>query len=209
MVVLLAVTGYAGAGGAEKLYDGYCADDKPVVTKWDPVLDPVWRPVCFGNTLGLERDMEDPPDLEFRDEPDPPADWFTWATIRFNDRWMTNPYDDVIPYVTASTSRTMIPIRMVTEGMGGKAEWNEAERKVTIRLGERYMTMTIDKQEAEANGNVVRLDQTPLIWMDRTMVPLRVVVEAFGALVNWDGKVYRVDITLPGVECAPGYCLEW
>lgn len=205
-VILL---GGGGVGATEKLYEGYCVNGDPVITRWDPSLSPKYRAVCAGNVLGLESDMGDAPELALQPEPEPPEDWSTWADIKLNGKWMTNPYRDVLPYVTTSTGRTMIPIRMVTEGMGGKAEWNDAEQQVTIRLGERYMVMTVGAPHGEANGTPVTLDQPPLIWMNRTMVPLRVVVEAFGAQVDWKASLDLVEITMTGVTCAPGYCLEW
>lgn len=194
-----------------RAFEGYCVDGKPVITYWDPKLDAEYEPDCEGSKLGLRQkkiEFEGPP-IEFRESPPPPDDWSAWAHIWLNNKGITNPYNDVIPYVTASTGRTMIPLRMVTEAMGGTAEWEEATQKVTVRLGDRYMEMTIGKTEAVANGRSVTIDQPPLLWMDRTMVPLRVVVEAFGAQVGWDDVIQRVDISLLGVTCAPGFCLEW
>jgi len=209
MVAVEALPGEAASG--RRPFEGYCEDGKPVVTYWDPKLDEYYEPVCSGDNLGLRMkkiDYERPPS-QFREAPPPPGDWSTWANIWLNGQAVTNPYADVLPYVTRSTGRTLIPLRMVTEAMGGTVEWDEAARRVTIRLGERYMEMTIGESDAVANGQPVSLDQPPLLWLNRTMVPLRVVVEAFGAQVGWDGKVQRVDITLSGVQCAPGYCIDY
>lgn len=192
-------------------FEGYCVNDEPVIIYWDPDLDKYFDPHCEGKALGLQqREIEDVnPPMELIEFPDPPEDWSAWAHVWLNGQAVRNPYRDVLPYVTASTGRTLIPLRMVTEAMGGTAEWEEATRKVTIRLGEKYMEMVIGQPAAVANDQEVTLDQPPLLWLNRTMVPLRVVVEAFGAQVNWNGLNQRVDILLDGITCTPGYCIEW
>lgn len=206
----LLLAGVASAGEPYRAYEGYCVDGKPVITYWDPKLDEYFVPDCDGDKLGLlQKEIKHGDPIELREPPAPPDDWSSWAHIWLNGLVITNPYNDVIPYVTASTGRTMIPLRMVTEAMGGTAEWDQATQRVTVRLGEKYMQMTIGRIEAEANGRPVTIDQPPLLWLNRTMVPLRVVVEAFGAQVAWDGQIQRVDITHPEVTCAPGYCLDW
>jgi hypothetical protein len=212
LLMVVTVFSFSWAAVADAPYAGHCENGKPVITRWDPALDQYFRPACSGDKLILQQKdivSNRPQPTEPRKLPDRPQDWGRWVGIWLNKKAMVNPYDDVEPYVVASTGRTLIPIRMVTEAMGGTATWDEATRKVTIRLGDRYMEMTIDKTEAVANGQPIKLDQPPLIWMNRTMVPLRVVVEAFGAEVKWSDEVDRVDITLPSVECAPGYCVDW
>lgn len=195
---------------AQAPYEGYCEHGKPVVIRWDPALDEFFRPACVGDKLSLEQHpITIDPNIEPEKYPDPPVDWSAWVGIWLNNLAIANPYKDVVPYTTASTGRTLIPIRMVTEAMGGSATWDQATQRVTIRLNDKYMEMTIGKPEAIANGEAVVLDQPPLIWLDRTLVPLRVVVEAFGAQVNWTHEIRRVDIFLPGVECQPGYCVDW
>lgn len=208
-LVLLFGPHKAPAVGQDKPYDGYCQDGKPVITRWDPSLDQHYEPMCIGNVLGLrQKQLHIEPKLP-KQAPPPPPDWGRWADISLNGYGMVNPYNDVLPFVTLSTGRTLVPIRMVTEALGGSTEWDEATQMVTVRLGDKSMKLTIGEKEAAANGTPVSLDQPPVIWLNRTMVPLRVIVEAFGAEVRWTDSVSRVDILLPGVTCAPEYCLDY
>lgn len=184
-------------------YEGYCEDGVPVVISW-PEKYKNFEPECDGDRLdAINRepipgrpgiDRERPPDLDH------------WATVWLNGYRVVNPYEDAWPYVVQSSGRTLIPIRVVTEAMGGEATWNDMTREVTIQLGDKYMIMTIDSPRAMANGEAVLLDQPPLIWNGRTMVPLRVLAEAFGATVAWVKDGARVEVSLPGVVCRERYC---
>jgi hypothetical protein len=192
--------------GSDGEVHGYCQDGKPVIEEL-PEKYTDYRAECDGPMLVVVPTFDRPgaPAVILV----PPPDFYAWVEITLNGRVLINPYRDAYPFVIKSTGRTVIPIRMVTEGMGGTAEWNEAAREVTIRLGDKYMVMTIGLPTAIANGRSITLDQPPLIWMDRTMVPLRVLVEAFGAKVNWRNEEKWVEILLPGVQCRQGYCSEF
>lgn len=195
--------GVATHGGVH----GYCEGDTPVVVEWPEKYEDHYHPVCeFGEFYAM---ANDPLGVGVAGPETPePDDFFNWAIIYLNETRMVNPYKDVYPYVTKSTGRTLIPIRMVTEAMGGTAEWDNEKWEVTIRLGDKYMIMTIGSSHAIANGEPIVLDQPPLLFQSRTMVPIRVIMEAFGAQVGWTPESQRVDITLPGVTCAEGYCVE-
>lgn len=187
---------------------GYCVDGVPVVTYWPEKYagKEFYEPGCLGGNLVVYQ-TEAVAGVDVVDRV-PPADFGGWATVWLNGDRVVNPYRDVYPYVVLSSSRTLIPIRMVTEAMGGTADWDGVAGRVTIRLGERYMEMTIGSAEAIANGGPVTLDQPPIIWKDRTMVPLRVLAEAFGATVTWVPESFRVYVTLHGVTCRSDYCMR-
>lgn len=182
---------------------GYCVDGLPVVLEW-PERYKNFEPECDGDRVDAVNRNPIPgrPGIE-RERP---PDFGGWATVWLNGVKVVNPYEDAWPYVVQSTGRTLIPIRVVTEAMGGEAIWNHEEQEVTIRLGERYMVMTIGSPQAIANGEAVILDQPPLIRNGRTMVPLRVLAEAFGATVDWVMEGARVEVTLTGVTCRERYC---
>lgn len=205
-LALMTAPGIAGAdhGGIH----GYCTDGIPTVTYWPEKYQgkDYYEPTCLGGILAVSRTDQLPGiDAVTKERP---SDFGGWATVLLNGETVTNPYRDVFPYVVLSTGRTLIPIRMVTEAMGGTAHWDEAGAKVTIRLGELYMEMTIDESDAIANGVPVKLEQAPIIWKDRTMVPLRVLAEAFGSTVTWVPESLRVYVALAGVTCQPNYCVK-
>lgn len=94
---------------------------------------------------------------------------------------------DEKPYIDTN-SRTMVPIRFISESLGAKVEWIADERKVLITKQDTEISLIIGMKSALVNGENIKLDTVSIIKGDRTFVPLRFVGEAFGATVDWDDK---------------------
>ena len=94
-------------------------------------------------------------------------------------------YNDVAPVIV--DNRTMVPIRVITELLGGTADWNEATKEVTL---------TIDGKEIKMTVGVVleKYGVAPVIINDRTYVPIRFVADELGAETSWDEAAKTVII---------------
>jgi len=96
----------------------------------------------------------------------------------------------ISPFIDDSW-RTMVPLRMVSEGLGASVEWNEETRTVTIQTAswrENQVTIifTIDSPTMTVNGNATTMDTVPVIIdPGYTFVPVRFVGEAFGLEVDF------------------------
>ena len=96
-----------------------------------------------------------------------------------------------LPYI--EDSRTLVPIRLISESLGYKVDWNEGEQLVTIKGNlnnvDRDINLTIGKNMAVVNGEQKQIDESPnvvaKITKDRTYVPLRFVSENLGATVEY------------------------
>ncbi|MDD4614672.1 MAG: stalk domain-containing protein, partial [Caldisericia bacterium] len=64
------------------------------------------------------------------------------------------------------------------------------EKKIVI--------LRIGNNQAEVNGQFVKLDAPPTIINGRTMVPLRFVSETFGAEIGWDGNEQKITLIYYG-----------
>ncbi|HWQ77941.1 MAG TPA: N-acetylmuramoyl-L-alanine amidase family protein [Anaerovoracaceae bacterium] len=93
--------------------------------------------------------------------------------------------------------RTLAPIRVVFEAMGGTASWNEASREVTLSGRDTEIKLTIGSTDAYINGTVKTLDVPARIINSRTMIPVRFVSEALGCEVSWDEVSRTVSIVSP------------
>lgn len=89
-------------------------------------------------------------------------------------------------------NRTMLPIRAVMEAMGGEVDWDGATRVVTVRLDGKALRLQIGNPFAWDGGAFYPLDSPPVLWNDRTLLPVRVVVEYFGGTVEWQGDTGTV-----------------
>lgn len=75
------------------------------------------------------------------------------------------------------------------------------ELTVTVeKLKNTTLKLRIDDSNAFIDGSIFGLDVPPQIISGRTMVPIRIISEAFGAKVDWDGDERRIDISLVGVD---------
>lgn len=93
--------------------------------------------------------------------------------------------------------RTFLPIRAVIEAMDGEVEWDERDKKVSIYLNDNKIQLWIGNKTAMVNGSYIESDVAPYISdTNRTMLPLRFIVENLDCDVEWDGLTKKVTITL-------------
>lgn len=100
---------------------------------------------------------------------------------------------DTAPYVTAA-GRTMVPIRFITEALGGEVVWDGEEQRVSLILEDSLIQMHIGESTMEVNGVSKSLDVPAEIKNNRTMIPLRAVSEAFGLAVNYEAQDKSITI---------------
>ena len=87
--------------------------------------------------------------------------------------------------------RTLLPLKTLfdllnTDGTGSLA-WDEQARMVTLAKGETTVKLWIDDSMAQVNGKPVEIDgAAPVLYGDRTYVPLRFVADAFGMYISWE-----------------------
>lgn len=106
---------------------------------------------------------------------------------------------DVSPQIIEG--RTMVPMRTVFEKLGFEVEWFQytqairaynAERKITVEMTVGDAKVLSD--DATYGKKELTADVVPQIVEGRTLVPLRIVAEATGYKVEWNGEAKRVDI---------------
>jgi len=92
--------------------------------------------------------------------------------------------------------RTFLPLRAIAEAFGAQVTWVPETQGITVVLGDNQIGLQIGNNTAVVNGNVLSI-VPPYIKNGRTMVPIRVIAEGFGAQVEWDPVNYIVTITMP------------
>ena len=93
--------------------------------------------------------------------------------------------NDVAPVIR--NDRTLVPIRIATETLGGKVDWNDATKEVTLNIDGKEIKMTI--------GVILeKYGVAPMIINDRTYVPIRFVADELGAEVQWNEETKTVTI---------------
>ena len=97
--------------------------------------------------------------------------------------------DSGVPFVDEN-GRTQVPLRAVMEQYGCDVEWDSASNAAVITKGSDKVIVPIGKSWILVNSRTVAMDTAALVQNGRTYLPIRPVLEAFGANVEWDnGKV--------------------
>lgn len=91
-------------------------------------------------------------------------------------------------------SRTLVPVRFVSEALGASVNWIQEEKKVIIRKEQTVIELTVGQRKVRAGAKTIELDVAAKNYNSRVMVPLRFISESFGCKVDWDQKGYTVTI---------------
>ncbi len=91
--------------------------------------------------------------------------------------------------------RTLVPFRKIFEAMEADVSWDDATQTVTAKKGDIVITLQIGNNIMMKNGQQITLDVPAKLVNDRTLVPVRAIVEGLGAKVDWDGATQTVIIT--------------
>lgn len=93
-------------------------------------------------------------------------------------------YYDVPPRL--EKGRTLVPLRALLEGLGARVDWEEETQTVIAVKDDLNVRLPIGSKIAIVNDEEVELDVPAMVENGRTLVPLRFIGEALGAIVDWD-----------------------
>jgi hypothetical protein len=101
--------------------------------------------------------------------------------------------DVTASYIVDGT--TLVPLRVISEGLGADVEWDDINQMVTVKDGEKVITLQIGSTTAMINNEPYTLLAASELKDDTTMVPIRFISEALDSNVNWDGEEMRVTVS--------------
>lgn len=116
------------------------------------------------------------------------------------------------PFINKN-SRTIIPLRFISENMGYDVSWDNPTQTATIKNDDTTVTIKIGDTMATVNGKKVPMDiqdgkvvdTKAVLLKDRTYVPLRFVSETLGATIEYKRgvNVNIIDIKTPNPDTTP------
>jgi len=90
--------------------------------------------------------------------------------------------------------RTLVPIRAIIEAMGGSVGWDPGQGKVSLNAFGHDIAMWIDSKAIQVDGAANSMDVPPQIINERTMLPVRFVVENVGCQIVWIASTREIVI---------------
>lgn len=90
--------------------------------------------------------------------------------------------------------RVLIPIRALVEKMGGSIAWDGNTQKISINARGTQIELWLNKNKISVNGQEKTIDVAPQSINQRTMVPVRFVIENLNCSVNWENSTKKVII---------------
>ncbi|MBN7773175.1 copper amine oxidase N-terminal domain-containing protein [Clostridium aminobutyricum] len=135
-----------------------------------------------------------------RGEIDRTAPLYGSIAVQINNPVMTNngQYQNIDSAGTTPiilNGRTVLPVRSIIEAMGGQVVWNDAIRTATITYKEKTISLTIDSSTMLVDGMPIEMDVAPVIYNDRTFLPIRPIMESLNGQVKWYDTIQVVAIT--------------
>ncbi len=133
--------------------------------------------------------------------------------VRVNGEPVSFSEDSGIPFV--ENGRTLVPLRSTAEAYGASVDYDGNSRTAIVEKDGVTVTVPIGESCIYRNGLWVVNDAPARIINSRTYLPIRIVMEAVGATVEWDGEAQEVIITDPdrafikGVEEGPAQSFRW
>lgn len=119
-----------------------------------------------------------------------------YVTVILNEREMVFIKEDGygVPFINAD-DRTIVPLRKPLEAIGATLSYDSKNRIVTASKDSTTVTIPIGENVIYVNGIKVETDTEAIIKEDRTYIPLRAVLEAFGYKFDWHGSSRTVIIS--------------
>ena len=99
---------------------------------------------------------------------------------------------DVVPFQADNT--TFVPLRFISEALGGKTIWDNKLKRVTVLRGGNMVELRADSLDMTMNGVRMTAPASPRLKNGRVMVPVRIIAEQLGLNVHWDQPTKTVTI---------------
>ena len=93
-----------------------------------------------------------------------------------------------------SNNRTQVPLRVTMESLGAEVDWIQSTQTAVVEKDDIKVEVPIGKSYIIRNGERIPNDTAAIIRGNRTYIPIRSVLEAFGTKAGWKSETQTVTI---------------
>lgn len=106
------------------------------------------------------------------------------------------------PFVDAN-NRTQVPIRLTLETFGATVTWDDETKTAIAVKGDITLKVPLNESYFYLNDTLVAHDTMTLAKDGRIYMPIRAIMEAFGAQVQWDQDTWSVYVNYNDIVMLP------
>jgi hypothetical protein len=110
--------------------------------------------------------------------------------IMINDTKLTGE----APFITKDGS-TLVPLRVITTAFGAVLAYDAPTKTIGLKYNGHDLSLTIDNKMATVDGKAIEMKTAPQLLNGTTMVPVRFIIENFGATILFDKVTKQITIT--------------
>ena len=121
--------------------------------------------------------------------------WLNSPNISVNGQEAAIDEPGSAPYNHSGVS--VLPLRAIYELLGGSIEFDPDTKYITARFLDTSLKVKTDETGAEVNGTFTALAVAPVTKDGTIYVPARVVADALGAELTWDGETQSITLAIP------------
>jgi len=98
------------------------------------------------------------------------------------------------PFVQKGTNTNYLPLRFVADNLGAQVVWNNGAKRVTVLRGDKMLELWVGKDSMTVNGERQSLSVAPIVIKGSVYVPVRLISEQLGQIVDWESKTKTITI---------------
>ncbi|MEX2415833.1 MAG: stalk domain-containing protein, partial [Paenibacillaceae bacterium] len=98
-----------------------------------------------------------------------------------------------MPYIDEH-SRTLVPLRIISDALNGTIHWNNQEKEVGMKSATLQITAKLNSPNISVNGHEVKVDTSFKVKNGTVMVPIKWIAEGLGASWSYDPQYLLVSL---------------
>lgn len=119
----------------------------------------------------------------------------TVPTIEINGTPVLYSAQAGVPFVD-SAGRLQVPFRQTLEQFGANVDWEESSNTAIAQINGSKLKIPVGSNVLYKDGRKISSDSSAVLLDGRVYLPLRVVLEAFGAQVEWEAQSKTTSVTV-------------
>lgn len=112
-----------------------------------------------------------------------------------NNAQVDGKTESLIQAPTIKNGTTLVPLRFITECLGGTAEYRSEDKRIIIVYEDDYLIFTVGSKNVYTKNDDLTLATPPLIVSGTTLVPLRFISESMGIYTKWNGDERSITLS--------------